>query len=88
MLSYSEEFIKFTFKGEVVQLAFPKSQDQEKYEKEVVEMIGGGSKKSYFSIQKEYLTGLGMSESVCDELQQKHKNELLEYLNGQKKILK
>lgn len=88
MLSYAEEFIKFTFKGEVIQLSFPRSKDQKKYEEDVVKMISGKSKTSYFDIQKKYLTGLGMSEKVCDDLQQKHKTELLEYLNGQKKILK
>lgn len=85
MLKYSDEKLKFDYKGNVYELTYPTSLQKKKWETNCYKIGIGELDKNFYDYHKEFMVELGMEAELYDELQWKHLEEITQYLNGQKK---
>ncbi len=86
MISYAEEFITFKLGDKTLEVSFPKVSQLKFYDSNIRDVLLGKSQRDVYEIQEEYLAMLGLKKEDYENMLQKQINDLLEYLNGQKKI--
>lgn len=86
MLKYSDDELKFDYKGNVVSLRYPTAKQKKDWESNCLKIGTGEVEKDFFEYHKEFMVELGIPAEVYDKMQWKALEEVTQYLLGQKKV--